>query len=235
MALPVVVQAPNAVLVSGATTGQVTMGSAVQAGNSLIGGVGAAAIRSWTVTDTVDGGSWSSDVLIQPAESAQIHHRHSASAGTPTITWTVNTGTFTGWVWAAEVSGLDTGASAQTGSLDEGSNSTSHNCNATALTATDAFGICSGVLNTAATTTVAGGSYTIAPTLSSNRYLIQYQVNASFNDSGPWTSTGSARQGTSVMAVFAAPAGSAGHPTKRPFRVNGPRPFRVNQQFGAAA
>jgi hypothetical protein len=205
MALPVVVQAPNAVFVSGAASGQITFGGSTTAGNALVGGVvmNSSATRTWTVTDTVDAGNWPSELLYQPARSMQIHARHGITAGTPTVTWTISSATFNGWIWAAEVSGLDPLASPVTGTLDESpTTSASHNCAGSAVVAADAFVIGVGTLTSTATATAAGASYALAPTLSSNQMIIQYKVAASQNDTGPWSNTGTQRVGQACMAAF---------------------------------
>lgn len=208
MALPSVVQIADAVVVSSLSAGQLTLGVNVTPGNSLLGVATAGNSRTWTVTDTQDAGSWSLTVRLQTGNgSVEIDHRHSCSGGTAIITWTVNTSTFSGIVWALEVSGLDAAATPQTGSLNESPTvSDDHHATGSNLTGTDVLAIVAGVLDAAAGGTSAGTGYTIAPTLSSTRHLAQYRVTAALNDRGPWHSTGTDRAAMSAMAVFPAPA-----------------------------
>lgn len=231
MAVPIEVQRPNAVVVSSAASAQLTMPSACAAQNSLVGAthINSGATRSWTVTDTVDAGNWTSTVLYQPTRSFQIHHRHNISAGTPTITWTVNSGTWSGYVWAVEVSGLDSGASPVTGTLSEGSGTANHESASSAVVATDAFVICNCCLNSSGTSLSPGSGYAIAPTVSSNISMIQSKVTASQNDTGPWTSTSAIRTSQGCMAAFPAPASASTRPWTFPRRVGGGFPRRVTR------
>jgi hypothetical protein len=218
MAVPTVVQTPTVVVASAVSSVNLTMGSAVTAGNALVGCVlqTGSATRSWTVTDTVDAGNWANDIEFNPGRAVTISHRFNASAGTPTITWTVNTSTWTGYAWACEVAGLDSGGTIQTGSISEGVASDNHTCNATNLTGSDVFVMAAGVLTAAATSSAAGSGYTAAPSGTGTNKLIEYQVTASLNDNGPWTSTGTDRLGVSAMAVYPAPVvAGGGHPTMR--------------------
>lgn len=214
MAVPVVVQTPNVVLAATVSSVQITLPS-VTPGNSLIGCVvnPSSAVRSWDVTDDRDAGSWGTAILFQPNASMQILYRHNVTGGTTVATFTINTGTWSGHIFACEVSGLDTVATPVTGSLLEVSNSDDHNCAGSNVAASDAFVICVGSLNSAATSTVAGSTYTLTPGLASSNQMSQYKAVSTQNDTGPWHSTGTDRTGRSCMAAFPAPAsGGGGNP-----------------------
>lgn len=210
MAIPTIVQTPNVVAVSGSSTASLTFGAAVAAGNSLI------AVNSdivgqlvnWNVSDNVNASTaWPLTVKNQPSggRAQQINHLLTSSAGTPTVTWRQLAGTWSGFIWAVEVSGLDTAATIVTSShTSTTTNSTNHQCGTTVLDSTDCFVVGSGAMNADGGTTVEGSSvgYAMAPGLSSTRVCIQYKAVALQSDSGYWRGTGSARLHVGAMAAF---------------------------------
>jgi hypothetical protein len=206
MAVPTVVQTPNAVVVSGAASAQLTMG-AVTGGNSLIAGVYMtnSGVRSFTVSDSVNAGNWTSAVHSTLGDTVQIHYRHNVSSGTPEVTWVIDSSTWIGLVWAVEVSGLDTTATPTTDAFLEAGNSDNHQCADPAMTGTDVFVLCLSVLSSTTSGITAGSGYTRVPNNSATDAIMQYKAVASLNDTGPYTSVGTDRTGHGCMAAFPAP------------------------------
>jgi len=227
MALPVVVQAPNAVLGSSVTSISVVYGSSVTAGNTLISAVtrqGSSGTQpGWTTNDNVNSGNWSIAVEQQGStnRASNISYRHNSASGTITVTATISASDFTGYLFCVEVSGLQQVAPVNTGGIDETTSQTNHVSSTTTESGTDAFVMCASGLNANAGTTTPGSGYTEAPGMSSaTQSFIQYKTIASQSDNGPWTS-GTARIGINCMAVFEAIVSAAFNPYQ-PWMHRGP-------------
>lgn len=201
------IQTPGATaLTSGGGTFTI---NGVTAGSTLVGciAIDSSSTRSWTITDNIDAGSWSTAKWFTPGRSMHIGYRTGVTGGNYTVTFTIDSGAPTGLMWVIE---LPPSTFTVEGSLNENPTSgTSHTCNATNLTGTDACAVAIGCVTSSTGAGLSpGGSYIEATGATSTSLMFMYNAQASLNDNGPWTS-GASRVGQSCMAVFESTGGSS--------------------------
>jgi len=209
------------------TTGSGTPCSAAvsispSAGNALI--VTVTKITTLTqsiasVSDNIDGTTgWALAVEYFPSTStnyrgASIWYKANVPSGVTTVTVTgASVNVFD--AMATEFSGLGTTITVQSTDTHSDSTVNSFTCSTAGLTyGSECLSVGAGALNGTSTECNPGGSYTEMPASQADAQRIRmYQLFASgcTNDTGPWSSTGTARSGRSCMALFSGNAAAGG-------------------------
>jgi hypothetical protein len=213
------VQTSAAVGASGATlTANITFGSAVAAGSTLVVLISqtVAGVRDYTVTDNIHGASgWAAAEASASDIRTAIWYRANHNGGTVTVSVTHGLATVGFRAMAMEWSGYGATVTVDdSDSLDEGVSATSHTCSSLGVTSTnECVAFCACGLNATATECNPGSGYSEVPTAEvHNRTLFQYQRFASgcTNETGAWSTTGIARMGRSSIALLSGPAGGGG-------------------------
>lgn len=224
------VQSSSAVGASGATlTANITFGSAVVAGSTLVVLISqtVSGARDYTVTDNIHGSSgWTAAEASAADIRTAIWYRANHSGGTVTVSVTHGLATVGFRAVAMEWSGYGATVTVDdSDSLIEGGSGTSHTCSALGVTSTnECVAFCAGGLNATATECNPGASYSEVPTAEAhNRTLFQYQHFSSgcSNELGAWSTTGIARIGSSSIALLSGPTGTGGSTAYRGLMMMG--------------
>lgn len=220
MALAWVQDSAAVVLSAPAPTNQtatLTFGSNVTAGNTLVVYVALhnVATRTFTVSDNVDG-AWTGGEIVStnPYLGAALFWKANHTGGAVTITVTHGLASSSFYAGASEFSGFGTTpVEDASDSLAESVATDNHTCSASGITsANECIAVCACVLNSIVTSTAAGSGYTehTDGSTGGTRILFQWQRFASGTSAhtGPWTSVGTDRTGTSVIALLSGTAGA---------------------------
>jgi hypothetical protein len=213
------IQASSAVGASGGTlTANITFGSAVAAGSTLVVLISqtVSGTRDYTVTDNIHGSSgWAAAVASSADIRTAIWSRANHSGGTVTVSVTHGLASVGFRAVAMEWSGYGATVTVDASdSLVEGGSGTSHTCSSAGVTsANECVAFCACGLNATATECNPGASYNEVPTAEvHNRTLFQYRHFASgcTSETGAWTTTGIARIGSASIALLRGPSGAGG-------------------------
>lgn len=163
--------------------------------------------RTYVVSDSVMGTTgWVKIAGINPGAAAELwcNPDHTGGAVTISITHGNATGQFRTIAMEWPFGGAITVDA--TSSLNEGANGTSHASSSAGVTSThNVVAFCAGALDsTGATDCTPGTGYTEVLAWVSGVVCFQYKAfpTGCTNETGPWTSTGTAKKGTSVIALI---------------------------------
>ena len=177
----------------------------VTGGNAVVVIVAVGSTASTIAASDATNGTY--DVTVSADDGAEMsatRSKRNLTGGFSTVSVTSSV-TGNGVVFMFEVSGLDTGAAPSTGSIENGSGSTSHVSSASGLSGTG-FSVCGAMLNTIVATEGTGWTPLASP---STARFCQYRTGTVSNNDGPFT-TASGTGSIAVMAVFAEAAGVGG-------------------------
>lgn len=191
-------------------TASVAFGSNVTAGSMLVVFIAqfTSSVRTYTISDNVVGSTgWTKAKGIASSQEAEVWYRANHTGGSVTISVTHGLSSTVFVAGAAEFSGLGATVTVDASdSLAEGSNLNSHTCSTSGITsANSVVAACSGVLGAIGTECNPGTGYAeVTSGFVNNSSCFQWKLFPSgcTSETGAWASTGTARQGRSVIALL---------------------------------
>lgn len=204
----------------GTTSGNISFGGNVVAGNAI---VAVFSVFDAGLNYTFSGCSGESFSAIQTGGFLSVIFAKLNSAGGCTqINFTVSGAGTGGHLSIFEVSGLDNGASVQTGFRDASSDTTSHTCSASGLSATG-FAVAVARHNATSGTVTAATNYTLVTNSDgSTQSMHQRGINTFSSNLATW-STVNAVSSWCAMAIFPEAAGGGGGGGSQKLRMMGVR------------